>query len=49
MFRRVRTENDIRGYTFTGVIFLYGWRSNRYVEDAFYKLEHRQPELFKEL
>ena len=47
MFIRIRNIDDIRGRTFTGIIKIYHWWSDKDVEEAYEHLRIRQPELFE--
>lgn len=47
MFVRIKSNQDIRGRTFTGAVLMHDWYLIKELNEAYEDLHRRQPELFK--
>lgn len=47
MFQRVKNASGLVGLKFKGIVKMYDWYKDKDTLDAYYRLEERQPELFK--
>ena len=46
-FKMIRSIEDLAGYHFDGVVFLFDWYYSNRTAQAYEHLRYRQPELFE--